>query len=75
MGISRFHLIPLLAMACFTEPEGTLGIWVVPSNVIAVAHPHDCAPHARTKIFTMQGNLCVLETPQEVRKRLEEATK
>lgn len=61
-----------LGMACFTEPSGELGVWIVPSQVVGVTHAHDCAPNAKTKIITGSGTFCVQETPKEVRKRLDE---
>lgn len=71
------YLAPILltfsiVMACFTDPQGVNGIWIVPSQVVAILHPVDCASGAHTKIITQSGAFCVIETPAQVRQRLDD---
>jgi hypothetical protein len=61
-----------VVFACFTAPQGDLGIWVMKSQVVSVQHPVDCAKGAHTKIITLAGNVCVVETPQQVLKTLDD---
>lgn len=67
-------LVISLALACFTDPTG-LGVWVAKSEVVAVLHATDCVKGANTKIITSSGSLCVQETPQQVLKLLDDASK
>ena len=64
-----------LAFACFTAPHGDLGIWVLPSQVVSVLHAQGCDSAAKTTIVTLAGNLCVVESPQEVKSVLEKVSK
>lgn len=69
------YLAPALvifSMACFTDPQGILGIWIERNQVVAVVHAADCAPGAATKIVTLSGSLCVKETPAQVLNRLDQ---
>lgn len=66
-------LLISLVMACFTDPQGVLGIWISSEQVVSVLHPTDCTPEAHTKIVTQSGSFCVLETPQEVLQRLQKS--
>lgn len=60
-----------LVLACFTAPDGN-GVWISKNEVGAVLHATDCAKGANTKIVTAAGSYCVLETPAQVRKLLED---
>lgn len=67
----RVALVAALGFACFMDPASR-GLWVMPSQVVSVLHnAGDCAGASKTKIVTLAGNYCVLETPQEVLKLLE----
>lgn len=65
-------LAAILALyVTLTQPNG-MPVYVRPDQVAVVSATHDsyCVPNARTQIATLGGNVCVVESPAEVLRKL-----
>jgi hypothetical protein len=61
----------LLVFACFTSPSANnWAIWIDKQQIVSVQHAVGCTEAAGSQLITTNGTVCVVETPKQVLKIL-----